>query len=478
MAAATQPIGPVPVPAKVAHPTREQRVAIGKAARAAVPRSRHAELSLDGRPDPLALIAEQVRERIPELIPVRYGRMIDSPFAFYRGSAVVMASDLSRTPRSGLRAQLCGDAHMANFGMFGTPERNHVLDVTDFDETLPGPWEWDLKRLATSFEIAGRADGFSGEDRRSIVREVSRSYRRGMFDFAAQTNLDVWYARLDIDAAMAEYETHLRGRELKRKRKAVAKALTRDAEHAFERLTHLAGNDRRLVSHPPVVVPMDELYGGAQRKKFEEAVRGMFREYRASLPNDLRALLEQFRLVDVARKVVGVGSVGTRCWVALLLGVDRNDPLFLQIKEAQPSVLERWVGRSRYASSGQRVVAGQRLIQSSSDIFLGWGRAPSIEGVSRDYYFRQLRDWKGSFVIENMTPDAMTVYARMCGWSLARAHARSGDRVAIAAYLGKGAAFDEAIASVADAYADVTERDHEALVRAVRAGRVKARTDA
>jgi uncharacterized protein (DUF2252 family) len=476
MAAATQPIGATPLAARIPHPSRQQRVAIGKAARAAVPRSRHAELPLEGRTDPLALIEEQVRERIPELIPVRYGRMIDSPFAFYRGSAVVMAADLSRTPDSGLRAQLCGDAHMANFGMFGTPERNLILDVTDFDETLPGPWEWDLKRLATSFEIAGRADGFSEEDRHDIVLEVSSSYRRGMIDLAGQTNLDVWYLRLDVDAAMAEYKTNLRRRELKRKRKAVAKALTRDAEHAFERLTHVSGSGLRLDSHPPVLVPMDELYGGAQRKRFEKAVRDMFREYRASLPNDRRALLEQYRLVDIARKVVGVGSVGTRCWVALLLGLDRYDPLFLQIKEAQASVLERYVGRSRYVNSGQRVVAGQRLLQSSSDIFLGWGRALSIDGVSRHYYFRQLRDWKGSFVIENMTPGAMTVYARICGWSLARAHARSGDRVAIAAYLGKSSVFDEAIASFADGYADVTERDHEALVQAVRAGRIKART--
>jgi uncharacterized protein (DUF2252 family) len=473
---ATQPIGALPVPHRIEHPTREQRVALGKAARARVPRSRQAELPLDGRADPLALIEEQVRERIPELIPVRYGRMMDSPFAFYRGAAVIMASDLSRTPRSGLRAQLCGDMHLANFGMFGTPERNHIFDVTDFDETLAGPWEWDLKRLAASFEIAGRADGFSAGDRHTIVLEVSRAYRKGMIDFAAQTNLDVWYARLDIDAAMAEYETHLRGRELKRKRKAVAKALTRDSEHAFERLTRLAGSERRVVSHPPVVVPMDELYGGAERKRFENAVREMFRQYRASLPSDLRALVEQFRLVDIARKVVGVGSVGTRCWVALLLGVDRNDPLFLQIKEAQPSVHERFIGRSRYANSGQRVVAGQRLIQSSSDMFLGWGSATGIGGVSRDYYFRQLRDWKGSFVIENMTPGAMTVYARICGWSLARAHARSGDRVAIASYLGKSIALDEAIASFANAYADVNERDHDALVRAVRAGRIKART--
>lgn len=474
--AATQPIGAVHVPHRVEHRTREQRVALGKAARASVPRSRHAELPMDGRVDPIALIEDQVRERIAELIPVRYGRMVESPFAFYRGAAVIMASDLSRTPHSGLRAQLCGDAHLGNFGMFATPERNHILDATDFDETLPGPWEWDVKRLATSFEIAGRADGFSADDRRAIVLEASRAYRRGMIAFAARTNLDVWYARLDVDRAMAEYEGELGTRELKRKRKAVARARTRDSEHAFERLTRVAGTERRLVSNPPVIVPMDELHGGAQRRRFEDEVRGMFRRYRASLPNDRRELLEQFRLVDLARKVVGVGSVGTRCWVALLLGVDREDPLFLQIKEAQPSVLERFVGRSRYANSGQRVVAGQRLMQSASDIFLGWGRAGSLEGVARDYYFRQLRDWKGSFVIEDMSPAAMKVYARMCGWTLARAHARSGDRVAIAAYLGKGPAFDEAVASFADAYADVNERDHEALLRAVRAGRIKART--
>ncbi|HEX8794123.1 MAG TPA: DUF2252 domain-containing protein [Polyangiaceae bacterium] len=445
-------------------------------ARATVPRELHADLNLATTRDPLALVEEQVQDRIPELVPVRYGRMIDSPFSFYRGAAVIMAADLSRTPTSGLQAQLCGDMHLANFGMFATPERNHVLDVTDFDETLPGPWEWDLKRLATSFEIAGRADGFTPAIRHATIHELVRSYRTAMIDFAAQGNLDVWYARLDIDTAMAEYQKRLPRKELKRKRKAVRKALTRDSEHAFERLTRVAGRTLRIVSSPPLVVPIDELFAPAQRKRFEEAVRGMFRWYRASLPGNRRALLEQYRVVDFARKAVGVGSVGTRCWIVLLMGVDRKDPLFLQIKQAQASVLEPYLGRSRYQNSGQRVVAGQRMMQSSSDIFLGWGRTSGIDGGSRDYYFRQLRDWKGSFVIESMSPSSMSVYAAICGWSLARAHARSGDRVAIASYLGKGDAFDEAIAQFARAYADVNERDYEALVHAVRVGRIKART--
>jgi uncharacterized protein (DUF2252 family) len=401
--------------------------------------------------------------------------MMETPFAFYRGAAVIMAHDLSRAPRSGLRTQLCGDAHLANFGMFGTPERNHVFDANDFDETLPGPWEWDVKRLATSFEIAGRADGFSADQRHAILLELVRSYRTAMGGFATQNNLDVWYARLDIDKAMPEYEAQLPINDLKKKRKAVQKALTRDSEHAFERLTHTVNGEPRIVSHPPIVVPVDELYRGEERGTFEDAVRQMFRQYRASLPNDRRALLEQFRLVDIARKVVGVGSVGTRCWIALFLGVDGSDPLFLQIKQAQPSVLERYVGRSKYPNSGQRVVSGQRLMQSASDIFLGWGRATMPgETAPRDYYFRQLRDWKGSFVIENMTPGGMSVYARICGWTLARAHARSGDRVAVAAYLGNSDSFDQAIATFAPAYADLNERDHDALVRAAASGRIEA----
>jgi uncharacterized protein (DUF2252 family) len=464
------------IPMRVEHPSREQRVARGKAARAAVPRSRQAELDLSNRMDPLGLIQEQVEDRIPGLVPIRYGRMVESPLAFYRGSAVVMAADLSRTPSSGLTAQICGDLHLANFGMFATPERNHIFDVTDFDETLPGPWEWDLKRLAASFELAGRADGFSAANRQEVVIEVARSYRTAMLAFEKQRNLDVWYTRLDIDTALAEYEKRLSRKELKRKRAAVTKALARDSEQVFERWTRLASGDPHIVSEPPRVVPIDELLGPTERKRFENTIRNMFREYRASLPNYRRELLQQFRLVDFARKVVGVGSVGTRCWTALLLGVDKTDALFLQIKEAQSSVLERFLGPSRYLNHGQRVVAGQRMMQSSSDIFLGWGRGVVISGAPRDYYFRQLRDWKGSFVIKDMTPSSMTVYARICGWTLARAHARSGDRVAIAAYMGKAGAFDEALAKFAKSYADVTERDYGMLVRAVRAGRVKAQT--
>jgi uncharacterized protein (DUF2252 family) len=297
-----------------------------------------------------------------------------------------------------------------------------------------------------------------------------------MLEFQAQGNLEVWYARLNVDTAIAEYKKHLSRKELRRKRAAVAKALARDTEQVFERLTRLAGSDPRIVSEPPRVVPIDELLGPTERRRFEHSIRSMFREYRASLPNYRRALLEQFRFVDFARKVVGVGSVGTRCWTALLLGVDKTDPLFLQIKEAQASVLERFLGPSQYANHGQRVVAGQRMMQSSSDMFLGWGRGVVIAGAPRDYYFRQLRDWKGSFVINEMTPTSMTVYARICGWTLARAHARSGDRVAIAAYLGKAGALDEAIATFAKSYADVSERDYGMLLRAIRSGRIKAQT--
>jgi uncharacterized protein (DUF2252 family) len=466
----------VPGPRKIEHPTREQRVARGKAARTIVPRSRHAELDVVARPDALTLIEEEVRDRVAELVAIRYGRMAQSPYAFYRGSAVVMASDLSRTPTSGLQAQLGGDAHLANFGMFGTPERNLAFDATDFDETLPGPWEWDVKRLAASFEIAGRLDAFSAADRREIVHELVRAYRTAMTEFAAQSNLEVWYARMDIDSAKAAYDRHLSGRQLRRKNKAVAKARTRSSEQAFARLTRLVGGERRIASNPPLLVTLDALYATAARRRVQEVVWNMFRAYRASLPNDRRVLLEQYRLVELAHRVVGVGSVGTRCWIALLLGVDNNDPLILQIKQAQASVLERHLGRSRYPNHGQRVVAGQRLMQSASDIFLGWGRAAGIDRVPRDYYFRQLRDWKGSFVVEEMIPAGMRVYAGICGWTLARAHARSGDRVAIAAYLGKADAFDVAVAAFARTYADVTERDHAALVRAVRTGRIRATT--
>jgi uncharacterized protein (DUF2252 family) len=459
---------------QVERTARDERVDRGRSARANVPRSRHKELVLEARPDPIALLEEQAQTRVPELVPVRYGRMLESPFAFFRGAALIMASDLARTPRSGMDAQLCGDAHLANFGMFGTPERNLVFDTNDFDETLPGPWEWDLKRLASSFEIAGRANGFSGSDRQEVVFHAVHSYQEAMNDFASRRNLDVWYARMDVEHAFAEYKKQLPPKGVRRSREAIAKALGRTSEKALEKLTRLVRGEPRIVADPPLVVPIGELFSKADRVKFEGAMKQMFLEYHRCLAANRRMLLEQFRFVEMARKVVGVGSVGTRCWIVLLLGIDEGDPLFLQIKEAQNSVLERFTSHCRYAHQGERVVAGQLAMQASSDMFLGWGRAAEFDGVKRDYYVRQLHDWKGSFPSEEMMPAGMSVYAKMCGWTLARAHGLSGDRVAIAAYLGKSHAFAEAIAAFARAYADLSERDHEALARAVRAGRIAA----
>ncbi len=455
---------------------RQARQARGKAARSRVLRSSHAKLDTRRRTDPISLLEEQAVTRIPELVPVRYGRMLESPFAFFRGAALVMASDLARTPSTGLRAQLCGDAHLANFGMFATPERSLVFDANDFDETLPGPWEWDVKRLAASFELAGRANGFSEAEREGIVLEATRAYAGAMRDFAKKNNLELWYTRMDVDTTLREYESQLTPLAMKRSRKAIAKARRRDAERAFGKLTKVVRGEPHIVSDPPLVVPVDELYRKSERAKLEGSMRQMFLEYRESLASNRRMLLEQFHFVEMARKVVGVGSVGTHCWIALLVGINNGEPLFLQIKEAQPSVLERFTTPCRYDHEGHRVVAGQRAMQASSDIMLGWGRATEIDGVTRDYYMRQLHDWKGSFQAEEMSQGKMLVYARMCGWTLARAHARSGDRVAIAAYLGKGRAFAKAIASFARAYADLSERDHDALVQAVRSGRVAAET--
>ncbi len=454
--------------------SRDDHAHRGKAARTKIPRSRQADLELKRRPDPIDLLEEQARSRVPELVPVRYGRMVESPFAFFRGAALVMASDLARSPNSGLTTQLCGDAHLANFGMFATPERNLVFDTNDFDETLPGPWEWDVKRLAASFEVAGRANGFSASDRAEIVADAARAYQDAMADFASRRTLDVWYARMDVERALDAYKKLLSSRGVRASREAIAKARGRTSERALERLTRLVNGEPRIASDPPLVVRLAELFSKAERAQVEAALRALFGEYRRSLASNRRMLLEQFRLIDVARKVVGVGSVGTRCWIALLVGLDRGDPLFLQIKEAQASVLERFTRRCRYEREGERVVAGQRAMQASSDIFLGWARGRDADGVVRDYYVRQLHDCKGALDAEEMVPGGMAIYAKMCGWTLARAHARSGDRVAMAAYLGKSHAFSDAMTAFARTYADVSERDHAALVKAVRAGRVVA----
>ena len=460
------------------HFTPAERAARGKAARAKVPRTLQAEIEIPGGRDPVALLEEQAAKRAPELVPIRYGRMLSSAFAFYRGGALIMATDLSRTPNSGIRAQLCGDAHLSNFGTFGSPERILVFDINDFDETAPGPWEWDVKRLAASFAIAGRDNGFSHKEREAAVLATIRSYREAMNGFAEMRNLQVWYASLPLEQALHELAAGIHPRRLKKAEADVAKARTRDSMHSYEKLTHLVRGEPRIISDPPLIVPMVELFPrGESRDRIENEIRDLFGHYRLTLASDLRVLFDTFRYVDQARKVIGVGSVGTHDRITLFLGVGAQDPLFLQVKEAQPSVLERFAGESEYPNHGQRVVAGQRLMQATTDIFLGWQRVRSgFDGRERDFYVRQLKDWKGSLVIEAMGPHAMAAYGKVCGWTLARAHARSGDRIAISAYLGKSDAFDRAMASFAETYADQNERDFAALKAAVASGRVKAKT--
>jgi uncharacterized protein (DUF2252 family) len=462
-------------PTPVEHPTRGERVDRGKNARARVPRERQAEFEPSAtRPDPIDLLEEQARTRVPELVPIRYGRMSASPFAYYRGAALMMASDLSTTPTSGLRTQICGDAHLSNFGMFATPERRMVFDINDFDETSEGPWEWDVKRLAASVEIAGRDRGFSPKLRRAAVLDAVRAYRTAMRDFAAMTNLSVWYASLDVDELLPQIQALVAAARAKMFEKAIAKVRSRDSMQAFTKLTIDTGDGARLLSQPPLIVPLVELLDEDRREHLGDIFRTLLRSYRRTLASDRKHLVEQFRLVDAARKVVGVGSVGTRAWILLLLGSDDSDPLLLQAKEAEASVVERFVGKSQYATHGQRVVAGQRLMQASSDIFLGWDTVIGMDDRQRDFYVRQFRDWKGSIEIESLRPQGLAIYARYCGWTLARAHARSGDRIAIATYLGKSPAFDEAIAEFAVRYADQNQRDYDAMLAAIKEGRILA----
>jgi uncharacterized protein (DUF2252 family) len=459
--------------------TTAERVARGKAARAQVPRSSHAVFDPPSdRSDPIVLLEEQAKSRVPDLVPVRWGRMVVSPFTFYRGAALPMASDLATTPVSGLPVQACGDAHLSNFGLFGSAERRLVFDVNDFDETLPGPWEWDVKRLAASLEVAARGNGFSGKQRREIVLAAVGQYRQAMRGFAGLTNLDVWYAHMDLDELRAQFDSQLQPQQRKAMDKGLAKARTRDSMQEVAKLTRMVDGRPRIISEPPLLVPIDELMTtDVDRASIEQFLTAMIAKYRRTLETDRRYLLEQYQFVDMARKVVGVGSVGTRCWIVLMIGRDDSDPLFLQVKEAEASVLSRFVGASKYANQGQRVIAGQRLMQASSDIFLGWQHAAAdatLDEQPRDFYIRQLRDWKFSLDIEAMIPAGMRMYGAVCGWTLARAHARSGDRVAIAAYLGNSDVFDRAIAEFAAAYADQNERDYEALVNAVASGRITA----
>ncbi len=447
----------------------------GREARAKVPRSSHARFEPGpARPDPVDLLESQAPSRLPDLIPIRYGRMAVSPFTFFRGAALVMASDLSTTDRTGITVQSCGDAHLLNFGGFGTPERSLVFDVNDFDETIPGPWEWDLKRLVASFAIAGRDRGFSVKERRRVNLTVGRTYRESMMEFAASRNLDVWYQRLDVDAVLARFSSQISPLSRRRAEKTIARARLADSMRALDKLTTLVNSQRRIISDPPVLIPLDEMLPGVDADQLQDVLQGLLRTYQRSLPSDRRHIVDQFRLVQVARKVVGVGSVGTRCWILLLLGRDHSDPLFLQAKEAQQSVLAPFVGKSRFSNEGQRVVAGQHLMQAASDIFLGWDRVTGLDGVRRDFYVRQLRDWKASANVDQMIPEGMDAYARMCSWTLSRAHARSGDRIAIASYLGNSAVFDEALADFAETYADQNERDYDGFKQAITSGRIQA----
>jgi len=458
------------------HLTRADRVAKGKDARTFAPLESHAEFTPDRRRDPVGQLIEQAKSRVPELVPIRHGRMLVSPFTYYRGAALPMAADLATTPTSGLRVQLCGDAHLSNFGAFASPSRRLVFDVNDFDETLPGPFEWDVKRLAASLAVAGRDNGFGGKDRRQIELAAAESYRKAMRAFAGQNFMDVWYAHLDVDDAISEFRSQLKAKRVKLTEKMVAKAYTSDSMKALNKLTAEVDGQRRIVSEPPLIAPVEEIFSDVQADAIYDLIREVLGKYRRTLQSDRKHLVEHFTLVQLARKVVGVGSVGTRAWIVLMEGGDETEPLFLQAKEAQTSVLAAYCGRSQYSNQGERVVAGQHLMQAESDIFLGWTRVTGPDGVDRDYYVRQLKDWKMSVPTEQMIPSGMKVYARLCGWTLARAHARSGDRVALAAYLGGSAKFDNAIADFAETYADQNELDHAALQAAVKDGKTTATT--
>jgi uncharacterized protein (DUF2252 family) len=452
-----------------------ERAAMGKAAREAVPRSSHAVWTPGpDRKDPVELFEQQAATRVPELVPIRHGRMLVSPFTFYRGAAYVMAADLATTARTTLHAQLCGDAHLSNFGAFAAPDRRLVFSVNDFDETLPGPFEWDVKRLVASFAVAGRDRGFDLAARESVNLTLGRAYREAMSQFAGMRTLDLWYARIDVDELRKQWAARVNRADLKRFDRNVAKARAKDSVRAVGKLTRVVDGQPRIVSDPPLIVPIDQLFPPDRRDQFEEWIRTTLRAYRRTLAGDRRRLLERFRFVDAARKVVGVGSVGTRAFIALLVGNDENDPLMIQIKEAEASVLEPFLGRSGFANHGQRVVEGQRLMQAASDIMLGWIRIAGADDVERDFYVRQLWDSKLSPEIDIMDSQLLRIYAETCGWTLAKAHARSGDAVAIASYLGGSDVFDRAMATFAESYADQNDRDYATFRAAIDAGRLAA----
>ena len=487
---------------KVPHPTVSDRKAKGLEAQDRAPLSSHSTWSpAADRPDPVALLGEQDKTREQDLVPVRHGRMMVSPFTFYRGAATVMAADLGGTPVAGLEVQLCGDAHLSNFGLFASPERLLLFDLNDFDETLPGPFEYDVKRMAASFAVAGRNNGFAKADTRAATLASVRAYREAMGGFAQMGTMDIWYAHLDEDEVMAtlrrsvaedkqEAQTAKKAKQKKaakkdqqdeklakiaekRAGKIAGKARTRDSLQALSKLGEQVNGGYRIVSQPPIIIPLRDLAAtfGLSADEAESVIHEQFRAYRQTLQADRRHLLERFEIIDAARKVVGVGSVGTRCFIVLLQGRDAHDPLFLQVKEATASVLAPYVGKSRYRQHGERVVQGQRMMQAASDIYLGWTKGLDAR---RNFYWRQLRDMKGSVDIETMVPLGLTAYARLCGWTLARAHARSGDPVAIAAYLGESDAFDKSVTGFSERYADQNERDHQEFVNAVNSGRLEA----
>ena len=476
MAQHTAPSQPVADAANGHHPQRhtpEERAAIGRAARKRAPRSSQAAFEAPAdRPDPVQTLVGQGAARVPELVPIRYGRMLVSPFTFYRGAAAVMAADLATGPSSDLRVQLCGDAHLSNFGAFASPERELVFDINDFDETAPGPFEWDVKRLAASIEIAGRDRGFDDRQRQAAVVATVGEYRGAIRRFAGMRDLDVWYAKIDIDTLIARLQSE--GRSGKKVERASEKARTKDSMKALARLASEQDGQLRIVDDPPLITRLDDLAGPGEERDFEEQMHQLINTYKQTLSGGARRLMEQYHYVDMARKVVGVGSVGTRCWIILMLGRDNADPLFLQVKEATESVLEPFAGRSQYNNHGRRVVEGQWLMQAASDILLGWIRVTGLDGVQRDFYVRQLWDWKRSAEIETLAPEELSIYGRLCGASLALGHARTGDTVAIAEYLGRGTTFELALADFANAYADQNERDYAQLKAAADSGAVEA----
>ena len=460
----------------IARMPAEERRAAGRSVRAAVPLDALAECPKPtSSRDALALLEQQSAPRVPELVPIRYGRMLATQFSYYRGAALPMAADLAGPPHTTLTVQMCGDAHVANFGFFGSPERRLVFDTNDFDETLPGPFEFDVKRLVASLEVAGRENGLSRKQRRRILRGTAARYRTAMAGFAEARDLDVWYSYIDTDDFVND--PRLDNRQRKALGRALDKARSRDSQQAFGKLTESVDGRTVIRSQPPLLVPIEELLPETTGRDLAEEFHQLIRQYRRTLQADRRLLLERYGFVDMARKVVGVGSVGTRCWVVLFTGRDDDDPLLLQVKEAEQSVHARFLGRSQFANQGERVVTGQRLMQQASDVFLGWQRATGIDGAQRDFYVRQLHDWKGSLDTGQMRPEGLQLYAEACAWCLARAHARTGDRLAIAGYLGSSNEFEHAIADFAEAYADLNEHDHQQLADAVAAGRITVEKD-